>query len=120
MTLLRLLLCSLAFAAPLSAHAQFVSAKTMPSVARPGPGDKDCKKPAYPERSARNGDEGVVTLEYLINKDGAILGGKVVKSSGFSELDKAAFVALAKCEFKFPEGQEEPAKVTLKYAWSLE
>ncbi len=122
MTLLHPAICALALALalPLSASAQFVSSKKMPSVARPGPGDKDCKRPAYPESSARNGDEGVVTLQYLVTKDGAILEGKVVKSSGFSALDKAALVELAKCAYEFPEGEEEPAKVTFKYAWSLE
>jgi len=120
MTLLRPFICALALAVPLSASAQFVSAKTKPSVARPGPGDKDCKRPAYPESSLRNQEEGIVTLQYLVTRDGAILEGKIVKSSGFAELDRAALVQLAKCAFKFPEGEEEPAKVTLQYAWALE
>ncbi|QNA91135.1 energy transducer TonB [Massilia sp. Dwa41.01b] len=104
---------------PLCAQAQFVSTKKLPSVARPGPGGP-CKKPEYPMSAARNNEEGVVTLAYLVDKDGAILDGKIVKSSGFSTLDRTALVELAKCAYKIPEGATEPAWVSFNYTWSLE
>ncbi|MCC2963509.1 TonB family protein [Massilia sp. IC2-278] len=120
MKILLPLVCALALAAPLSAFSQAYAFKTTPSVARPGPGDKACKRPEYPKSSVRNGEEGTVTLEFVMNRDGAILEGKVLKSSGFVELDRTALVALAKCAFKFPEGKEEPASVILQYVWTLE
>jgi hypothetical protein len=39
--------------------------KIMPAVARPGPGDPNCKKPEYPQSSVHNEEQGVVTLQYV-------------------------------------------------------
>ena len=116
---LRFLACLFALAMPLCANSQSLL-KIMPSVARPGPGDRDCKKPAYPLASLRNDEQGVVTIQYLVDKDGAILDGKIVKSSGFFELDKAAFVGLAKCAFKISADMQEPVYLTVQYVWKLE
>jgi len=91
----------------------------MPSVARPGPGDANCRKPDYPKSSLRNEEEGIVTVRYLIDKDGAILDGVVMRTSGSYELDKAALVGLAKCAFKIPEDAQEPQWKTVQYVFSL-
>jgi len=120
MTPARILACLYALALPLCAFSQNAPFNTMPSVARPGPGEPNCKKPEYPKSSVRNEEQGVVTLQYLLDKDGAILEGKILKSSGFAELDRAALVTIAKCAFKIPAGQQEPFPVTIQYVWSLD
>ena len=120
MNILRLIACLVTLATPLLAHSQFSTYRVMPSVARPAPGEPGCKKPEYPLSARRDGDQGTVTFRYLIDKDGAILSGKIVKSSGSFELDKAAFVAYAKCQYKVREGIEEPTWVTLQHVWVLE
>lgn len=119
MKLIPFLACLCSLLMPLCAQAQFISAKKMPSVARPGPGGP-CTKPAYPISAARNDEEGVVKLAYLVDKEGAILEGKIVKSSGSLALDRAALVELAKCAYKIPEGATEPTWIAFDYTWSLE
>ena len=59
-----------------------------------------CVKPAYPAQAARNGDSGTVTLALLVGVDGRVSGSRIVRSSGFKELDKAAVTALSLCAFK--------------------
>ena len=119
MKYLPFLACLSALVLPLCAYAQFPPSKPMPSVARPGPGDTNCQKPQYPQSSLRNEEQGTVTLRFLVDKDGAILDGHVMRTSGFYELDKAALVALAKCAYKIPEDAQEPQWKTLQYVFSL-
>ena len=59
-----------------------------------------CVKPAYPAQAARNGASGTVTLALLVGVDGRVSGSRIVRSSGFKELDKAAVTALSLCTFK--------------------
>lgn len=109
-----------AFAAPTaSVNTQSAQAPAaLPSVARPGPGDPSCARPVYPQPSLRNGEQGKVVLSYLIGLDGAVLEGKVVRSSGFPELDRAAYVALAKCLYRMPDGATTPRWMPATFVWS--
>jgi len=89
-------------------------------VTRPGPGDANCIKPVYPKSSIRNDEQGRVVLAYLVDAQGAILDSKIVKSSGFRELDKEALYGIAKCQFKLPPNATEPRWVQMTYVWSLQ
>ena len=100
-------------------YSQFSLPKTMPDVARPAIEYGVCDKPEYPKSALRNGEQGIVTVKYLIGLDGAILEGRVVKSSGSFELDKATLVGLAKCFYKVPEGMVEPTYVFAQFVWKL-
>lgn len=81
-----------------------------------------CPTPAYPINAYRNGESGSVLLALLVANDGRVLESKVQKSSGSSDLDKAARKALSQCRFKpaSSDSQAEPTWATLTYVWSID
>ncbi|NRR31800.1 TonB family protein [Oxalobacteraceae bacterium] len=79
---------------------------------------RNCALPKYPINAYLNGDSGTVLLGLLVGSDGKVIESKVQKSSGFSELDKAARKALSLCKFKPADGQTEPVWATLTYVWT--
>ena len=81
-----------------------------------------CAKPEWPKSSLRNEETGTVTLSFLIGVDGHVADSKVVKSSGFRELDKAAVNGISKCRFKpgMTDGKPEQAWMQMQYVWTLE
>ncbi|WP_338847013.1 TonB family protein [Massilia sp. W12] len=83
---------------------------------------KDCAKPEYPAQALRNGEEGAVSLAFLIGKDNQVLEAKVLKSSGSRQLDKAAMAALSLCRFQAAslDGVAEMAWAKLDYVWKIE
>ncbi len=103
-----------------------------PPAAAPGPAKSvhipavadfsTCAKPEWPKSSLRNEETGTVTLSFLIGVDGHVADSKVVKSSGFRELDKAAVNGISKCRFKpgMTDGKPEQAWMQMQYVWTLE
>jgi protein TonB len=81
-----------------------------------------CAKPEWPKASLRNEETGTVTLAFLIGTDGRVADSKIVKSSGFRDLDKAAVVGITKCRFKpgMNDGKPEQAWMQMQYVWTLE
>jgi len=81
-----------------------------------------CAKPEWPKSSLRNEETGTVTLSFLIGVDGRVADSKIVKSSGFRELDKAAVAGISKCHFKpgLTDGKPEQAWMQMQYVWTLE
>ena len=82
----------------------------------------NCAVPNYPAASARNGDTGTVGLALLIASDGRVADAKVISSSGFRELDRAAIAALSMCKFKpaSTNGVPESAWGKIAYVWTLD
>ncbi len=80
-----------------------------------------CSAPVYPEESALNGDEGTTTLALLIGEDGKVLDAKIERSSGFSDLDRAARKALVLCTFQpaTSNGQPQQSWAKLSWKWQL-
>ncbi|MGK5024408.1 energy transducer TonB [Janthinobacterium sp. RB2R34] len=81
-----------------------------------------CEKPQYPKSSQRNEETGVVTLSFLIGVDGKVADSKIVKSSGFRDLDKAAVTGISRCTFKpaTVDGKPEQGWQQMQYVWSLD
>jgi protein TonB len=81
-----------------------------------------CAKPEWPKTSLRNEETGTVTLSFLIGVDGRVADSKIVKSSGFRDLDKAAVTGISKCRFKpgLNDGKPEQAWMQMQYVWTLE
>jgi protein TonB len=81
-----------------------------------------CAKPEWPKASLRNEETGTVTLSFLIGTDGRVADSKIVKSSGFRDLDKAAVTGISKCRFKpgLTDGKPEQAWMQMQYVWTLE
>ena len=101
-----------------------------PPAAPPGNGTRvaavadfnTCAKPEWPRASLRNEETGTVTLSFLIGVDGKVAESKVVKTSGFRDLDKAARDGISKCKFKptMVDGKPEQAWMQMQYVWTLE
>lgn len=49
------------------------------------------KHKRYPSRAKRSGQEGIVEIEFVIDKDGRLLNHRIVSSSGFRMLDDEAY-----------------------------
>jgi protein TonB len=81
-----------------------------------------CAKPAYPAAALRNGDEGTVTLAFLIGKDGRVASAKVERTSGHRDLDRAALQGLSLCAFKpgTVDGVPQESWARMQYAWTLD
>ena len=81
-----------------------------------------CAKPEWPKASLRNEETGTVTLSFLIGTDGRVADSKIVKSSGFRDLDKAAVAGISRCKFKpgLTDGKPEQAWMQMQYVWTLE
>lgn len=81
-----------------------------------------CEKPEYPAASQRNEETGVSSIQFLIGVDGRVKDSKILKGSGFRELDKAAASGLAKCKFKpgTTDGKPEESWTRVDYVWSLD
>lgn len=81
-----------------------------------------CAKPEWPKSSLRNEETGTVTLQFVVGIDGHVLESKVLKSSGFRDLDKAAAAGISKCKFKpgMTDGKPEQSVTQVQYVWTLE
>ena len=87
---------------PVSGQATGANAARPPmpaTIVHGGSVEMDNCKPAYPARSKINYETGTVTLSYWISPEGRVLDSKIVRSSGFLTLDKAAQEAISKCTF---------------------
>ena len=100
-----------------------------PAPARSGPPNvaavadfSTCALPEWPKSSLRNEETGTVTLSFLIAADGRVADSKIVKTSGFRDLDKAAVVGISKCKFKpgLTDGKPTEAWMQMQYVWKLE
>jgi TonB family protein len=78
-------------------------------------------KPAYPRDALLRSEQGVVKLEFTIGVKGRLIGSRIVKSSGFRELDTAALTALMHCSFQpaYRNGVPVQAAFTIDYTWSF-
>lgn len=83
---------------------------------------KNCEEPEYPSASRRNEEVGKVGLRFLIDVDGRVIDSKIVSSSGFNRLDRAARDALSRCIFKpgTADGKPEQSWASLNYEFHLD
>jgi len=81
-----------------------------------------CDKPEYPRESLKLGQAGTVMMSFLVSVDGAVVDSKILRSSGYGHLDKAAQVALKRCKFSPSTRDGKPVQdwMPVQYAWSLE
>jgi protein TonB len=81
-----------------------------------------CSKPEYPANSIRDGETGKVGLQFLIGKDGHVINSRVLSSSGYRNLDKAAQRGLSACQFTpgTVDGVSQESVATVEYVWKLD
>ena len=58
-----------------------------------------CLKPKYPKIALKRGYEGILKLKILISKTGEVIDIKIIKSSGYTILDKAGIDAAINSKF---------------------
>lgn len=83
---------------------------------------RTCAPPAYPPKAHAAGETGTVQVALLVAGDGRVIESKVQKSSGSSELDKAARKAFSQCRFKVAgdDRDADPVWARLEYVFSLD
>lgn len=78
-----------------------------------------CEKPIWPKGALENKKAGTVSLALLIGVDGKVMQSKLLKSSGFSDLDDAARDGISKCSFVpgLMNGRPTQGWILFKYVW---
>jgi protein TonB len=81
-----------------------------------------CPRPEYPRSSVRNEETGVVTLRFIIAPNGRVVSSAVARSSGFRDLDNAAFAAIKQCRFRPASIDNVPVQspAYVQYVWTLD
>ena len=76
-------------------------------------------RPAYSREALLRSEQGVVKLEFTVGVKGRLVGSRIVKSSGFRDLDTAALTALMHCSFRpaYRNGMPVQASFTIEYEW---
>ena len=78
-------------------------------------------RPVYPHEALLRLEHGIVSLEFTVGVKGKLIGSRIVKSSGFRDLDAAALTALLHCSFQpaYRNGVPIQASFTIDYSWQL-
>lgn len=105
--------------------AQTPAAAPAPAVVQMPSSDADYlrnPKPPYPALSRRLGEQGLVVYSVLIGVDGAAVSARLVKSSGFERLDKAAYEAIMRWRYTPGKRNGTPEAMTFNvpFNWVLE
>lgn len=111
------------FATVLSATLLCLSATQAMAADRPARIDETaCEKPTFPASWQEEGEEGTVTVAYLVDTDGKVLQSKILESSGAARVDRASVRAGARCKFQpgARDGQAAMAWAKVKYSWIVE
>jgi protein TonB len=77
--------------------------------------------PVYPQSSIKNGETGTVVLQIWVTASGLSSRAKIVETSGFRELDRAAMIGFLGCKFKpvFKDGTPIESWVDLRFTWKI-
>jgi D-alanyl-D-alanine endopeptidase (penicillin-binding protein 7) len=119
---LGLVLACAASAHALSTRDANAAAATTADLSRPAIADlSSCRKPIYPQADITAGHEGTVTVRFLVDTDGTVADSRLLRSSGFSGLDRAAQTALHKCRFNPAMKHGRPVRewTAVQYVWTL-
>jgi len=112
----------------LQARAQVVTQNTpfMPRLARDvkeaQPIDMLRCKPDYPRASRLNEEQGTVTLNLSVDANGETSNLRIVRSSGFKNLDRATLNAISGCSFRptVVDGKAYPSERGMVFVWKLQ
>jgi protein TonB len=79
-------------------------------------------KPDYPRSSLLAQESGVVRVLFKIGADSRLISASVLKSSGYSALDKAAVNALSHCHFTaaIQDGAPVSSSLATDYVWTFQ
>lgn len=75
----------------------------------------DCPAPVLPIAAVRDNLSGNVTLQYQSDAQGRFADIRIIKSSGFQPLDKAAVISLSRCRLPVPMTAGLPPPGTMEF-----
>lgn len=110
-------------AACLSGYANARGEASLPAARTPAVVNfSTCSKPHWPKRDLKAGHTGTVTLAFNVSTSGAVIGSRVVHSSGHPGLDQAARAGIEKCHFIPAKLRGKPIATwqQMQYVWTLE
>jgi len=83
---------------------------------------RSCKKPLWPDGAIAAGRTGAVTMGFQIDTEGKVMASTITKSSGHSDLDKAARTGIELCNFKpgIKNGKAVASWMKMQYVWVLD
>lgn len=83
---------------------------------------KEVCRPEYPRSSIKNLEAGTVDLSLLVSSSGIVIRTKLITTSGFRELDRAAMEGFIGCKFKpvQKDGVTIEGWVPLRYVWKID
>lgn len=96
------------------------------SVATPPPVpaflDLNACKPSYPHASLMAEEQGTVRVQFTIGTAGQLVDTKVLKSSGYKNLDKATVSGLSLCKFRpaYKDGKPVQSSFMSDYVWKMD
>ncbi len=81
-----------------------------------------CPKPMWPLASLRHEETGTTTISLHIDATGEVLSGKIVRSSGFRDLDKATLNGMQQCTYRpaMDHGKPVQSHWNMQFVWTLE
>ena len=83
---------------------------------------KELHRPSlqYPSASQDDGDEGIVTLRFIVQPDGSVSDIQIARSSGHSRLDAAAQRNLRDTKFQPATCHGKPIAMRMHYSFTFE
>lgn len=96
----------------------------IPKPKAPPPGIQTMKfcerRPSWPPGAREAGKKGTVVMEFLIDENGNVKDRKIIQSSKYADLDKAALEAISLCHFKPSTKDNAPVSAwqQMKYTWN--
>jgi protein TonB len=83
--------------------------------------DLNACKPAYPRAAVMSEEQGTVRVQFTIGAAGQLVAARVLKSSGYRNLDDAAVKGLSRCKFRpaYQNGNPVQSSFVSDYVWSL-
>lgn len=81
-----------------------------------------CEKPRYSRESLIGKETGSVTVRLLIDAQGAVLDGKIAKSSGFERLDQEVLTTMSLCKYAplIKDGKPDSGFIRAGHTFTLE
>ena len=83
---------------------------------------KELHRPSlrYPSASQDDGDEGIVTLRFIVQPDGSVSDIRIARSSGHPRLDAAAQRNLRQAKFQPATCHGKPIAMRIHYSFKFE
>ena len=83
---------------------------------------KELRQPSvqYPSVSQNDGEEGTVTLRFIVQPDGSVSDIRIARSSGYRRLDAAAVRSLRRAKFQPATCHGKPIAMRIHYSFTFE